>query len=163
MNTKGLIYNLYNKQECEAIEKLYHEKSLRKLIVDAIATKLITLNENVIDVNLLNSMYVICLTAKFANSEDECYRVAVTLCQFYNKTKNILPSIEMDRGLEFANKTLIALSLYPQAIEKKWKYHGAPSINFYRNTSKHIYTLHDQFDISNHHEQWEKFLGERLI
>ena len=161
---EGIIHDLYNERECESIENLYKtEQNLKKLIVNAIGNKLIISSEKFVNTNLINALYLICLTAKFADSEDECYRVAITVCQSYNKPNNILPSICFDRGLILANKILVALSLYPQALEKKWKFKGAPSVEFYRNTSKHIYKKYNQLDISNHHEQWEMFLGERLI
>ena len=106
---------------------------------------------------------MICLTAKFADSEDECNRVAITIYQYHDKTKETIPSIISDEGLGFASKCLIALSFHPQALEKRWKYHAAPKPDFYRQLSKTTYKRFGQEDIASHHEQWEAFLGEVLV
>jgi hypothetical protein len=164
MPDEGIIHHLYTKNECEAIKFLYKEEpTLRKPIVETIGNKLVVASEKFVNTTLLNAIHLVCLTAKFADSEDECYRVAVTVCQFCNKTKDLLPSILEDRGIMLANKTLVCLSFFSQAMKKRWMYKGAPSPQFYRKLSKTIYESHGQKDISRHHEQWEAFLGERLI
>ena len=164
MTKKGIIEEFYNLNEQDAIKFLYaNDNTSHKLIGKAVGNKLVTAYDTIITSDLLDCLYLICLTATFADSDDECFRIANTICQFYNKTNNILPSLIEDRGLLFASKTIIALSFYPQSLEKKWKNQGAPSPSFYRNVSKNIYKNNNQKDISAHHEQWELFLGEVLV
>jgi hypothetical protein len=161
---KSLIDQLYDLKNSKALKNLYEtDADSRQSIKQAIGSKLITDSSKIIVSNAIDSLFMICLTAKFADSEDECNRIAITIYQYHDKTKETLPSLASDYGLCFSSKCLIALSFHPQALEKRWKYHGAPKPDFYRQLSKSIYKTFDQSDIAAHHEQWEAFLGEVLI
>jgi hypothetical protein len=139
--------------------------SVREHIKRAIGEKIIlTCNDKILVSNALDVIYLICLTSKFATSDEECHRVAITVHQYIRKTSEpILPYLHHDHGLVFASKTLLALSFWAKALEKRWRYHGAPSPKYYRQISKHIYNTNGQKDLSAHHEQWESFLGEIFI
>lgn len=161
---KSLVDQLYDLKNSEALKALYEtDLSSRSSIKQAIGTKLITDSSKIIISNAIDALFMICLTAKFADSEDECNRVAITIYQYHDKTKEMVPSLISDQGLSFASKCLISLSFHPQALEKRWKYHGAPKPDFYRQLSKTVYNTFDQKDIAAHHEQWEMFLGEVLV
>jgi len=160
----ALIEQLYNERECETIKKLFLEDTSSRLSLrEAIGNRIITDKEKILTSNPLDTLCLICLTAKFAVSEDECHRVAITVYQFLDKPMDVIPSLVDDSGLEFASKTLIALSFRVKALERRWKYHGAPKPDFYRQISKKIFTTYGQQDIAAHHEQWEGFLGELLV
>lgn len=164
MNT-GVISQIFEDSECSAIKKLYaDDPQSRKGLKEAIGSKIITEKDKIITSSLIDVLFLMCLTAKFASSEDECYRVAISVYQFYNKPHDdLLPSLMTDRGLAFANKCLIALSFCSQALEKRWKFHGAPSPTYYRQMSKTVFINNKQQDIADHHEQWEGFLGEITV
>jgi hypothetical protein len=160
---KSLVEQLYDKKNYEALTKLFDtDPSTRPCIKEAISSRLITSNEKIITSNAIDALFMICLSAKFADSEDECNRIAITIYQYHDKCPAI-PCMSQDVGLTFSSKCLIALSFHPQAMEKKWKQYGAPSPSFYRQLSKTIYSMYEQKDIAAHHEQWEEFLGEVLI
>ena len=162
--TKVLIEQLYDAKNCKALRDLFeNDPSTRPSIKEAIGSKLITSKDKIITSNAIDALFMICLTAKFADSEDECNRVAITIYQYHDKTRDVIPSMISDEGLVFASKCLIALSFHPQALEKRWKYRAAPKPDFYRQLSKTVFTMHDQKDIAAHHEQWETFLGEVLV
>lgn len=160
----ALIEELYGEKDCETIKKLFLEDpSSRLSLREAIGNKIIIEKDKILTTNPLDALCLICLTAKFATSEDECHRVAITIYQFLDKPKDVIPSLIDDVGLEFASKTLMSLSFRIKALEKRWKYHGAPSPSFYRQVSKTVFANHGQKDIASHHEQWEGFLGELFI
>lgn len=160
----ALIEELYQGKDCEAIKKLFLEDSSSRLSLrEAIGNKIVLEKDKILTTNPLDIICLLCLTAKFASSEDECHRVAITVYQFYDKPNDILPSIISDEGLQFASKALTALAFRIKALEKRWKYHGAPSPSFYRQVSKTVFANHGQKDIASHHEQWEGFLGELLV
>ena len=156
-----LIEQLYTQRECEIIREMYSEST--DLIQQAIGTKLITCQDKIVTANSIDSLYLICSTAKFANSEDECQRIAITIHQYHNKPLNVIPSIIEDEGIKLAHKTLIALSFYPQMLAYRWKHKGAPTPSYYRKLSKHRFEQDGQADIALHHEQWEGFLGEMFV
>jgi hypothetical protein len=161
---RSLVDQLYDLKNSEALKALYEtDLESRPSIKQAIGAKLITDSSKIIVSNAIDALFMICLTAKFADSEDECNRVAITIYQYHDKTRELIPSLLSDQGLLFASKCLISLSFYPQALEKRWKYHGAPRPDFYRQLSKTVYNTFDQKDIAAHHEQWEMFLGEVLV
>lgn len=161
---KSLIEQLYDAKNCTALRNLYEtDPDSRPSIKQAIGSKLITDSSKIIVSNAIDALFMICLAAKFADSEDECNRVAITIYQYHDKVKEVVPCMSSDFGLKFSSKCLIALSFYPQSLEKRWRYHGAPKPGFYRELSKTIYRTFDQNDIAAHHEQWEAFLGEVLV
>ena len=161
---RSLIDQIYDLKNSEALKNLYEtDITSRPSIKQAIGSKLISDNTKIIVSHAIDALFMICLSAKFADSEDECNRVAITIYQYHDKTKEMMPSIASDMGLVFASKSLIALSFHPQALEKRWKFHGAPKPDFYRQLSKTVYKTFDQQDIAAHHEQWEAFLGEVLV
>lgn len=159
-----LIEQLYSPEQCKAIKDLYkQDNSSHKLIREAIGQKLIVDQDKFLTSKPIDVVCLMCLTAKFASSDDECHRVAITVYQYYDKPVNLLPNITEDFGLEFASKTLIALSFRAKAMEKRWKYHGAPSPSYYRQASKVTFQKYGQNDIAAHHEKWEGFLGELFV
>lgn len=162
--TKSLVQQLYDAKNSDALKALYEsDPSSRPSIKQAIGTKLITDPSKIIISNAIDALFMICLTAKFADSEDECNRIAITVYQYHDKTREMTPSMVSDHGLTFSSKCLIALSFYPQALEHRWKHRGAPKPDFYRQLSKTVYKTFEQPDIAAHHEQWESFLGEMLV
>lgn len=164
MSEKALIEDLYTPKECDIIRDLYKEdKSSNISIREAIGTKLITSHDKIVTSNAIDAICLICLTAKFAESEDECHRVALTVYQYYDKTNKMHPSIVTDHGLDLANKIFIALSFYPQSMARKWKRYGAPSPSYYREISKTIFKNNGSEDIASHHENWETFFGEVTV
>lgn len=162
---KALIDEIYTEKECSHIKTLFNEDgSLRDIIKKAIGDKVLLSNEKMLLSNPLDIIYLTCLTSRFAVSDDECHRVAITVYQYINTTEeSILPYISDGLDLHFASKVLISLSFFSKAFEHRWKYRAAPSPKFYRQLSKSIYLQSGQKDIAAHHEQWEGFLGEIFI
>lgn len=160
-----LIEELYTQKECDIIRELFSSEpeTTKDLILQAIGSKVVIDKDKILLSNPLDLLYMVCSTAKFADSEDECQRVALTVYEYFNKPKNILPMVSEDVGLEFATKALIALTFYLKAMEHRWKHHGAPAPAFYRQISKATFEIHGQSDIAAHHEQWENFLGEMFV
>ena len=160
---KTLIEQLYTNKECESIKDLYQNGTNKHLIQQAIGSKLIVSLDKIVNSKPLDIIYLTCLANKFAASDDEVFRVAITVYHYINKPKDVLPSLLNDSGLNLASKTLMSLSFRKQAMEYNWKYRAAPSPSFYRNISKQIFKNYKQYDIAAHHEQWEGFLGEVFI
>lgn len=101
------------------------------------------------------------MTATFAENKEECHQVAIIV---YNglKRKDPLPYVLDDRGFILAEKTLVALSFFRAAMERRAK-RGAPSSDFYRGLSKTLFIKNNQEDIAEHHEKWESFLSEIFV
>lgn len=156
----ALIEELYSKKDCEKIRSFYKEDvSTHTALRHAIGDKIILSRDKFLTTNPIDIVCLICLKSKFAASEDECHRVAITVCQTMSE-KNPLPYIHVDDRLTLANKTLVSLSFFNKAMEHRWRYRGAPSPKFYRTISKSIFISNKQPDIAAHHEKWEGFLGE---
>lgn len=161
---KTLIDEIYTEQECLHIKTFFSEdSSLRDIIKKAIGDKITLSSEKILLSKPLDIIYLICLTSKFASSDEECHRIAITIYQYMNKVDDNLPYISDGCDLLFASKVLMTLSFRAKALEYRWKYRGAPSPKFYREVSKNIYTQNGQTDIAIHHEQWEGFLGELFV
>lgn len=160
----NLIEELYTPKEAASLKTLFlQDEQLRERILEAIGNKVFLEKHKILVSKPIDIIYIVCLMAKFAESEDECFRVAVSVFHHFTNTVNILPQMSEDRGLKFATKTLIALSFHLPALKKRWQMHGAPSPDYYRQVSKSIFNIHGQEDLAKHHEQWESFLGEFFI
>jgi hypothetical protein len=156
----ALIDELYEPDDCNKIRSFYKEDgSLHSALRQAIGEQITLKSEKFLSSNPVDIICLICLTAKFASSEDECHRVAITVCQMLDE-HDPLPYLHKDDPLTLASKTLISLSFFYKALEHRFSRHGAPSPKFYRNISKSVYKSNKQPDIAAHHEKWEGFLGE---
>jgi len=162
---KALIEDIYTEKECHYIKTLFNEDgTVRDIIKKVIGDKIIQSGDKVLLCNPLDVIYLICLTSKFATSDDECHRIAITVFQYIRATKEtMLPFLSDGFNLQFASKTLISLSFFAKALEHRWRHKGYPSPQFYRQTSKSIFKQNGQEDIAAHHEQWEGFLGEIFV
>lgn len=159
----ALIDELYDPEDRERVKDFYkNDKSLHAALRQAIGEQITLKSNKFLISNPIDMVCLICLTAKFASSENECHRVAITVCRMLNEP-NPLPYVHKDDALTLASKTLISLSFFYKALEHRFLRHGAPSPQFYRETSKSIYKRNKQPDIAAHHEKWEGFLGELFI
>jgi hypothetical protein len=164
MQEKALIEQLYSENECNIIRNFYNtDSTVRPLLKEAIGSKVITQQDKIIISNAIDAICLMCMTARFASSEDECCRVALTVYHYYNKVQNMNPSLAFDGGINLANNIFICLSFYPQSIEQRWKRRGAPSPAYYRKISKTIFSNHGFKDIASHHENWEAFFREVTV
>jgi hypothetical protein len=156
----ALIDELYEPEDCNKIRSFYKEdNSLHLALRQAIGEQITIKSNKFLNSNPIDVICLVCLTAKFASSEDECHRVSITVCQMINEP-NPLPYIHLDEPLTLANKTLISLSFFYNALEHRFRTRAAPSPRFYRKISKEIFKSNKQGDIAAHHEKWEGFLGE---
>lgn len=159
----GLIDELYEPNIASKIKKLYSEDlESRSDLLKCFGKKIIEDQENFLLSKPIDVLCLICMTSSFANSELECQQVGVI---FHKRIfdKNPLPYFCDDQGLIFAEKVLVSLSLYPKALEKRWKFHGAPKPSWYRNAAKVIFCKNEMDSIANNHEKWEAFFSEIFI
>ena len=156
----ALIDELYGPEDCKRVRDFYKsDNSLHSALRQAIGEQITLKSDKFLASNPIDVICLICLTAKFASSEDECHRVSITVAQMLNEL-DPLPYVHRDEPLILANKCLISLSFFYKALEHRFRTRAAPSPCFYRNTSKSIFKSNKQPDIAAHHEKWEGFLGE---
>lgn len=160
---KSLIEQLYDEKTVKSIRSIYlDDPDYRPHLYKSFGMKIIEKNETFLDSKPLDLLSLICMTASFADNVTECQEVAVIFSN-HLLDENPLPYMMDDNGFALAEKTLVALSLYPKAMEKRWKYHGAPSPEFYRKASKLLFMKNGHESIANHHEKWEAFFSEIFV
>ena len=112
---KSLIEELYTSQECRIIQEFFSEEDeIKETIIQAIGSKIIIEKDKILVSKPIDILFIVCLQAKFASSEEECNRVALSVHQYFNKPQKILPMLSEDFGLIFATKAFIALSFQPR-------------------------------------------------
>lgn len=159
----SLIEQLYDDKSVEVIRAIYSEDvSSRQMLFRAFGQKIIEKQETFLIAKPLDLLSLICMTASFADSDEECQDVAVIFFKRLNDS-NPLPYISEDAGILLAEKTLVSLSLYPKAMERRWKYKGAPSPSFYREASKLVFKKNEKDSIAKNHEKWELFFSEIFV
>jgi hypothetical protein len=157
----ALIDELYSPEDCQRIKLIYKEDpSSRKALMEAFGHKIVA-NQEILTSKPLDVLALICMTADFASSHNECHTVAIIVHKHIN-TKNPLPYILDDQGITLAEKCLVSLSFFLPALERRYK-KGAPSPDFYRKASKVMFSRCEHEDIANNHEKWENFFSEMLL
>lgn len=160
---KSLIEELYDEKTVELIRSIYtNDPESRASLYKSFGIKIVEKSDVFLTSKPLDILCLICMTAAFADSDTECQEVAIIFNNHLLDT-NPLPYMSEDNGFLLAEKTLVSLSLYPKAMEKRWKYHGAPSPDFYRKASKLLFVKNGHESIANHHELWEGFFSEMFI
>ena len=158
----ALIDELYSSHAVGLIRDLYHgDMKARQSFYQAFGNKILQSQEKILTSEPLSVLMFICCTAKFSSSEEESNQVAIILYKQL-KESNPLPYVTEDRGLQLAEKCLVSLSLFYPAMMRRYK-KGAPSPTFYRDYSKHLFDSNGFYEIADHHEKWENFLGEFFI
>lgn len=159
----SLIEQLYDEKSVELIRSLYKDDpDSRDKLYSAFADKILEKSDKILISSGLDIISLLCMTANFADSKEECQQVAVIVYKGL-KYENPLPYIMEDKGFLLAEKTLVALSFFGLAMERRTKYHGAPSPIFYRNASKMLFETNGYPNIAEHHEKWETFLKEMFL
>jgi hypothetical protein len=157
-----LIEELYNSAAVDLIRDLYKDDPQSKeSFYEAFGNKILQSQSKILLSKPLDILMLICSTAKFAASKEECSQVAVIIYKRL-KENNPLPYVLDDRGLDLAEKSLVALSFFKPALMARWK-KGAPHPRFYRNYSKRNFESEGYYEIAEHHEQWENFFSEFFI
>lgn len=158
----SLIEKLYSDRAVELIRDLYYtDMSARESFYEAFGNKIIEKQDVFLNTKPLDLLMLICNTARFASSIEECHNVAIIIHKRMHESEP-LPYITSDHGLNLAEKSFIALSFFYPALEKRWK-RGAPSPAFYRECSKKIFSANNFEEIADHHEQWESFFTEIFV
>jgi len=159
----SLIEQLYDEKSRELIISLYKDDpDSRDKLYLAFASKILDKSDLILTSSPLDILSLLCMTANFAESKEECLQVAIIVSKGL-KYENPLPYIMDDHGFLLAEKTLVALSFFSLAMDHRSKYHGAPKSDFYRKASKMLFDKNGYEDIAEHHEKWEKFLNEMFL
>lgn len=159
---KSLIEEIYSDQAVELIRDLYYDDpNAKSSFYEAFGKKIFEKQDVFLTAKPLDILMLICNTATFASSIEECHNVAVIIYRRIQEPKP-LPYITDDQGITLAEKSFTALSFFHKALEKRWT-KGAPHPSFYRNCAKHIFSANNLEDIAHHHEKWETFFQEFFV
>lgn len=155
----SLIDELYDDKSAKLIKVLYSEDPEQLYV--AFGTKILEKSETFLSSKPLDVLTFLCMTATFAENKEECHDVAIIVFNGL-KRKDPLPYVLDDKGFILAEKTLVALSFFRAAMDRRAK-KGAPSSDFYRGLSKKLFVQNNRENIAEHHEKWESFLSEIFI
>ena len=82
----ALIDELYDPEDCKRVRDFYKtDNSLHTALRQAIGEQITIKSDKFLASNPIDVICLVCLTARFASSEDECHRVAITVCQMINE------------------------------------------------------------------------------
>lgn len=96
---KPLIEELYTPQECRIIQEFFSEEDeIKETIMQAIGSKIIIEKDKILVSKPIDILYIVCLQAKFASSEEECNRVALTVHQYFNKPQKFFQCFQKILG-----------------------------------------------------------------
>lgn len=157
----AFIEQLFSKKDVQLIRSLWEDQSVRSLLQKEIGKKLIDQNKIVSGPPLTQIMLVVSLSP-FAESDKECNDISCIIFWGIDKA-DIFPLITEHKNKELAYRCLLSTSLFKEHMDKKWKYHGAPSTDFYRKVGIQTFKNIGMEDIGNHFDQWGSFINEMFI
>ena len=86
----ALIDELYSPEDCQRIKLIYKEDpSSRKALMEAFGHKIVA-NQEILTSKPLDVLALICMTADFASSHNECHTVAIIVHK-QHFTKKVFP------------------------------------------------------------------------
>ena len=130
----ALIDRLFIKSQADAIRTLWEDTSSRSLIKREIAKTLLDSEQIIEEAPLTQLMFIVSLSP-FADSENECTHVAEIIYWGIHRT-DIIPMVTEHNGKDLAYRCLICLGMFRPAMYRRYKYHGAPSPDFYRRVGE---------------------------
>ena len=104
-------------------------------------------------------------------SDVETYRVFKCLRRYFSDTRDFIGIIEVINPTimrfkpltDLADDCLFSVSVFPESIEHKHNYRGAPTLDFYSNTGKHAFSQTGYNCIAKHWSFWTKFINTKVV
>lgn len=158
----ALIDELYTEKEAEFIKSIYHgDEDSHPVLMKSIGSKIIG-SDKILVSSAIDIIMMVCMNASFAHTPTECNQVAMIVHKTINSNFS-LPYFLDDQGMVFAEKSLIALTFFGAAMERRHTHQGAPPTGFYRDMSKAIMNKYEHEDVADNHHRWEAFLSEMFF
>jgi hypothetical protein len=159
------VLDILARSKAQILKSLYKEDETSRLPILKSLSKNPLPNEPILceETNPNQILTLICFKFPNPSEEEEPLLAANFLLKNYRE-KYPLPLFSKDTPIKFCSKTFVSLSLFPSALVKRWRQHGAPHPNFYRKTAQsHLQTLSKAHKaLAAHHKNWEAFLNENL-
>jgi hypothetical protein len=153
-----LINRIFSGSQAKAIKELKEDSDCQRVLNEQIA-KEFNKNDDILVENPVSQLTLIISESPFATSDNECVEVTKIVVWGLDKL-DILPSIIEHEGQELAYRCLLSLSLFKEKMEKKWRFHGAPNPDFYREAGITSFHRIGSYEISEHFYQWEHFMRD---
>lgn len=161
VNTKTnmeIINQLVSNKEKDAVCNLLQDDNSKLLLLKSLGQRLLQKDEIFI-MDSIGQIILLIANAPFLRSEEECMQIT-NMVQWGIKRTNVLPMITEHKNKELAYRCLLSLGFFKEAVEKRTKYHGAPSVSFYRNIGINQFKNIGFLEISEDFQKWEYYLGE---
>lgn len=149
---------LYGENTSNAIERLMEDKDNIPMIIKQISRKFYE-NENIIISSSTDQMMLLFSVPYFSKTEDEviCVASSVKRCLNYQSP---LPLLSEHSGYDFASRTLVSYGFFKKALDKRWKSHGAPRPEFYRDIARKEFDKIGRDDVAENFDNWVSFMNE---
>jgi hypothetical protein len=108
-------------------------------------------------------LFMVCM--RFPGSSEEAEPIiAASFMAKCVRSRAPLPMITEDSGVEFCAKTLVSLSVFLEAMNRRTARAGAPKPEYYRKVAQGILSKKTVAHraLSSHHQAWESFIHENF-
>lgn len=154
----SLLGKIFSKSQVAPGIQLLNSEETRSMMIREIGNKLI--ESPLILPDPMDQLLAITSLADFAE-EDECLQMVGIIYRHMGDI-DVLPAISKHQGKELAERCLLGLSFFQQEMQRRNLRHGAPSPEYYRKVGQYGFKSIGLIEISDHFENWEVFLSERL-
>jgi len=149
---------LVSPNETEAVNSLLQDNNTKSILLKSLGQRLLQ-HDEVFVIDSLGQFTLLIANAPFIQSDEECFQIT-NIVQWGVKRINILPLVTEHKDKDLAYRCLLSLGLFKDAMEKRTKFHGAPSTNFYRVIGIEEFKKMGFVEISEDFQKWECYLGE---
>ena len=158
---KSILQQLVPLKELDSVNKLICDKECTFSMLKALGQKMMG-KEDVFTTDSEGQMLLIIATAPFVKSEEECVQVTHIINWGMTET-NIFPMITEHKDKDLAYRCFISLSFFHSDMERRNKYHGSPSVDFYRSVGIQTLKQIGYEDVSDDFCKWECYLSEIFV
>ena len=157
----SILEYLVSDNELNSVNLLMSDKDNTLLMLKSLSQRLLN-KDDIFPVDPNGQILLIVASAPFVKSDEECVQVT-RIIKWGMDQINIFPMITEHHNKDLAYRCLISLSFFHSAMEKRTKYHGSPSLEFYRNVGIKTFKDIGFQEISEDFQRWESYLNEMFV
>lgn len=144
--------------EAASVNSLMQDGDSKLMMLKSLGQRFLSKDE-IFVIDSLGQFMLLVANAPFVQSDEECIQIT-QIVQWGIKKTDVFPMITEHKNNELAYRCLLSLGLFKPAMEKRTKYHGSPSPNFYRGIGINTFRKIGFTEISDDFTKWECYLGE---
>ena len=154
----------YSKNQQYYFEKLYMDSDIKdQLLLRSQLAKKLKDSPNLILSH--GTDWILCTLAQNNKPEDETLRIFQSIMNCFDKFSIgiLTEKIKWRMTSEIADSCLVGVGFFKDDLESRYKYHGAPSVEYYSKVGATAFSVLGYESIGKEFNEWAEFIREEFI